>query len=706
MNKFQPIQYIKKYAIVVIAFFILLTAGLFFLLKKMQTYTATVVINYAYQGAENGLSPDGSQLDVTGIYSSSVIKQVLDNLGLDQGKYPIDSIRSAITVTQIQDDEVTAINTALNEDGEYSGLQSTRYEVSYKVKASEGEEFARTMLDEILDVYFTRFSGQYVNKSTATNSTSDINLTGYEYIEQVELIDDALERTIASLNGQAGASPGFYSTDSGVSFHELVDSFHLLRITQIPDLFSYILKHQVAKDKDVLLSKYAQRVQAYEFDKTENSVRVDEVEGILDAYVEKLRASNNTADSEVINGNTYKGGNVLGDVESPNYTDSDGQTVAYDQTTEYEQLLQNWIDSMDIYNKSVIEAGYCQYVINCFAGNDSEVTAYQEATSDVESFRRRAKTSDNATEEGAGDEQGDEMGEAAGNETAEDTAEVSDAARNRLEGPAEAQGISDQIESGIYAEPTAVCTEQDIAYVEERLDSMLRQMDALYETVKITDEEYNEYLGAQYIKMISSNNVTERLNVTLYTIVGAVLFLVIGCFGVILLGRIGDMVEYVAYTDHQYRLPNRVACDRYIQDHREKVLPAGFGCLFLQVTNQNEINRKFGRENGDQALIYFASSLRSMFYGQGDFVGYNGGSQFMAFTQNTNVQELKKRAGDFEILLQEHFKEQKMSLEYTVGIAESADENMFSIRSLISSAVQKKKTCRVGDRKDINEGEE
>ena len=38
--------------------------------------------------------------------------------------------------------------------------------------------------------------------------------------------------------------------------------------------------------------------------------------------------------------------------------------VAYDQTTEYEQLLQNWIDISDVYNNSAIDEEYSQYAVS------------------------------------------------------------------------------------------------------------------------------------------------------------------------------------------------------------------------------------------------------------------------------------------------------------------------------------------------------
>lgn len=57
MNKFQPFHYIKKYAVLIILFFILMTAGLYVVLNRMQSYTATATIDYSYEGADQGLVP-------------------------------------------------------------------------------------------------------------------------------------------------------------------------------------------------------------------------------------------------------------------------------------------------------------------------------------------------------------------------------------------------------------------------------------------------------------------------------------------------------------------------------------------------------------------------------------------------------------------------------------------------------------------------
>ena len=72
MRKFQPFQYIRKYVGLIIAVFVILTIALYLVLSRIQSYTAAMVINYSYDGAERGQTPAGSVLDVSEIYSSNV----------------------------------------------------------------------------------------------------------------------------------------------------------------------------------------------------------------------------------------------------------------------------------------------------------------------------------------------------------------------------------------------------------------------------------------------------------------------------------------------------------------------------------------------------------------------------------------------------------------------------------------------------------
>ena len=309
----------------------------------------------------------------------------------------------------------------------------------------------------------------------------------------------------------------------------------------------------------------------------------------------------------------------------------------------------------------MIEEAYCQYVIDCFSGNTEAILNYQQTVSQF--------TNDSGTDVVVGGE-----GELV-----------------------QADAIQSEISSDVYIEDTVPCTQADIEYVEQQIHDVVNELNRLYEITAKTDEEFNECLGADYIQILSSNHLDVGMNVGLYTAIGAVLFLILGCGGVIVLGRAGDIIDYVAFTDHQLHLPNRIACDRYIEKYSQKILPIGFGCLFVQITNQGEINRRLGRKNGDQILAYFASSLKSVFGIQdGGFIGYNGSGQFLIFVKKCTESELADMQSHLNTIMDSRCTEMKALLQYTVGTAVSADSNSARLRSLIGMAAKNKKLYEAG----------
>jgi hypothetical protein len=94
MKSFNIIRYLKKWwpLIALMSF----CAGVFFMryATSNQAYTAQSIIKYNYSQAEDGKAPSGGELDVSEIFSSSVVKQAIENLDLTVN---VDTIRSGGT---------------------------------------------------------------------------------------------------------------------------------------------------------------------------------------------------------------------------------------------------------------------------------------------------------------------------------------------------------------------------------------------------------------------------------------------------------------------------------------------------------------------------------------------------------------------------------------------------------------------------------
>lgn len=180
MKKFEILRYLKRFSILIFLVSLAGAAAIYLYADGKQQYTASVIIRYTNDGISDGYTPDGSELDVNEIYSSTVISQAMDALGAS-GR--LSTIRSNISVTPVISDEQQTINDALLDKGEEVTYFPDTYKVSLVVDGSQGAGYARNMLDAIIQSYCTYYTENMWSRSfrsthppacwtTATTTTS------------------------------------------------------------------------------------------------------------------------------------------------------------------------------------------------------------------------------------------------------------------------------------------------------------------------------------------------------------------------------------------------------------------------------------------------------------------------------------------------------------------------------------------------------
>ena len=612
MKNFQIIKYLKKILPIIVIVCVLATYAINFKLKNSNTYVASEVIHYNDPAAEQGLTPTGSKLDVNEIKSSAVLSKVVNKMGLT-GIYSVDSLISRISITPIPDEDKVAQKEAKLEEGEEYVYEPSTYIVSFTATNNEGTDFARTILDETLDVYFAEYSQKYVNVAPAKNVIENIESENYDYIEMVEMIDTGIDETLTTLYQRMDQNPYYRATNTGVSFSDLADEFSYIRHVKLSALFSKIYKYQITKNKTVLISDYTTRIDNNNISNAKEENIVKDTVSVIDAYVEKMRESGNT-------NITYE--YILDSVHERNLTDS---YTPGDQTVTYDELIYAWRDHNEKREHSIIDSAYCQYVIDTFkkctgACKNNECRASGQTCSQMH------------------------------NENYE------------------------QIKGEIDAE----------------LKSLVSDLGDLYKTSMKTNEEYNEYLGASYISVLSSASVKPSVNVNLYTLIAFFFLIILCCGGAIVIGRLGDIIHYIFYTDHLTELNNRAYFDKYLKSMDKKLLDDGTVYCMVDIANLAAINAEYTRETGDNIIKMFTMYLKENF-GKTDaeFV-YNGNGGFVILAKDTDYITVEDIMRLFQLRLDDREDYKDIKIEYKVGIAETFKENQ-TARKLLSEAIKSKK---------------
>ena len=609
MKELDVFRYLKKYRAVIAGVSVLAGAA-FFLIAQLyiQQYTAVTVIEYTGARAEEGYSPDGTEIDTTEIYATNLVAQAMKKLDIDSAEITADAIRMNIQVEPVITEEDLLVQQSKLENGEKDyELNPTRYVVSFSCGVSSGKEYPRMVLNQILQEYAGYYGKNHVNTALAANPVSDITDKGYDYLEMAEVMDDTLTSITEHLSDKVEWNGEFRSSRTGYSFQDLKDEFELIRDVEVRQLFSEILAGRITRDRDILLEKYRNRNNNLEISNRAASFEIERIQGIIGAYEGAMGefsvpAVNNQGEDV---GDVLQN-SVLPDVYDDWNEDEDGNWVPVDRTAEYDVLLRKYIEDRTLYEHNTIDSDYNRYILDVFA---------------------------NAP------------------------ASSSQAVQERVQG--------------------------EIALLAEEINAL---QSIYYET----NDEYNEYLGAQNIVMLSSVRVTERFPILIFTILIVVIFGALGCAGAALFGRIEDFIEYYAFTNKVDGLPNRAKCDQFIASREGRPLSESFTCIVCRLGNLQSENVRLGREAGDQMLRDFAGMLTSIFPPSDKlFVGNNGAGQYLVFVESLEPEQAEAALFQIQVALEQKSQERGYRLELQHGFAQADADQCYYIRELLSAAIRR-----------------
>ena len=232
--------------------------------------------------------------------------------------------------------------------------------------------------------------------------------------------------------------------------------------------------------------------------------------------------------------------------------------------------------------------------------------------------------------------------------------------------------------------------EQLKAEIDVDIESLINDLSELYITTMNTNEEYNQYLGASYISVLSSASVKPSINVNLYTLIAFIFLVILCCGGAIVLGRIGDIVNYIFYTDHLTELNNRAYFDKYLKSMDKKLLDDGTVYAMVDISNLVLINTEHSRQVGDEIIKMFTLYLKETFGKTNAEFIYNGNGSFVILVKDSDYITVEDILRLFALRLDERDEYDDIKIEYKVGIAETFKENK-TARRLLSEAIKNKK---------------
>ena len=382
MKKFDILRYLRRFFALVLAVTMAGTVVVYWYCKNNQTYTASVNIKYLHDGIKDGFAPDGTAMNVDEIYSSKVISQAMESLGLQSG---INLVRSHCTVEELIPDDQKALQEALIDKGEESTYFPDEYKVTLVVDGSLGASYARRVLDAIVSSYSTIYTEEYVELPLTMNPSSGLLNSGYDYYECVDVLSADTTEVLNYLEDKKTNYPNFRSSVTGYSYEDLYDIYKMLYDYEIPSLYANVMTGPQVRNADKLCRNLTQSI--------ESSVQNEQVYQEREAYLSGLIQNYSEKNRDLINYHYHNDANdsgtdyILKNVEA--YDDNQSKQITYDS------LILEYVEIDKTLRSSAIRRAYTQQLLDTFqaaggvggdeashAAIESEINKYEQTLVD------------------------------------------------------------------------------------------------------------------------------------------------------------------------------------------------------------------------------------------------------------------------------------------------------------------------------------
>lgn len=624
MKPFDLVRYIRKFRLLIIACLLLSGVISVLVLNYFQTYTASAIISYTNSQAVDGLAPDGTEIDTTEIYSAEVLNRVFEKLNLNYSDYNIDDMRSRITVMPVRTENEAAVEEAKTSLGEEMEGQPTEYIVSFTASVRDGGEL-EIFARKFLDELLDVYIQLYgENHINRGTAVNDISELGEQEYDYLEMAE-LLKKSISyTLSGLTGKE------ESGAVFRSSKTGY---TFGDLKRKFDLLYEIETSDIFSYILENRVTKDREKLIAKYRNRINDYQQSNVVSS--EQIDSINEVIDAYVNmmreSGNvdiTYE--YILDEVHDSYFRDEDDVARRADQTVEYDDLLNSYVSARSSYESALVDIAYCRYIIDIYSGIPAE-----QLSITAESVQAGA-----------------------------------------TEGASEVTVLEPVGNGGIDETAQAM------------IDSLASRLNDLYKILEQTNSEYNEYAGAENIRLISGIAVAPRFQLWLYAGLIVVFFGLFGCMGAVVVGRLGDIFEYHIYMDKKTEMPNRAACDRYIATKQGKILDDRFVCISIRATGIQQKNKEFGRDETDRMLKHLSSIIKNIFSGEEKcFFGLNSVGQYVIFAEELGFSRASVYLEQIQKKISGYNQAAACAISYEAGIAEAKKEKIYHIRELMLKAM-------------------
>ncbi len=280
---------------------VILAAVIFFKVDPGKT-TASASLQFSFDGAADGLGPNGIRLTTAGITSDEVIQAALMAESLEKD-YTTEEIRSSLTVTGVYPENLlkqmtnfeSLMDFTANRELSISEYHPTLYKVilSNQFDKSISEAKLMGLLQNLMEAFRQYFTDHYSYSLSA--EIAEEFLSGYDYVQQIAIIEDVINLEKQYAQELYEKEPLFLLNGKG--FNDIAVQLENLNSSDIARLSSTITMNALTRDTERLITQYQFEIREQNISLEKQQERLQHVDDLLASYEKNEIIYLSTADS-------------------------------------------------------------------------------------------------------------------------------------------------------------------------------------------------------------------------------------------------------------------------------------------------------------------------------------------------------------------------------------------------------------------------
>lgn len=249
---------------------------------------ASSSVQFSFEGAAEGLAPNSYRYDLNGFQKDEVLEAALKDVGLE-GKYNANQLRENLIVSGVYPknivERMTNYESLLTGDagrvsaGDY---HATLYSVTLYNDFDKGISQAdlEKLLGAIMEEYRADFERTY--SIFLAEDTMVTDLSGYDYAQQLEILNNSVNRKLGYAREMAEDHPDFLVNGEG--FADIAVRYAGLQSMDLERLGSIVTMNALSKNPDRIAAQYENREKNLKIRIQELQAEAKDLETLISQY--------------------------------------------------------------------------------------------------------------------------------------------------------------------------------------------------------------------------------------------------------------------------------------------------------------------------------------------------------------------------------------------------------------------------------------